>query len=108
MITSGSFTPFGANTTTTPTAQVALAVTASQQALTLPTLPQATQMRIAVVGSDPVSWAYGNQSGLTVANGVPMLGNSVEVFGLPFGITQLSFISSGTASTVRVVLGEGA
>jgi hypothetical protein len=107
MITSGSFTPFGANTAT-PTAQVELAVTASAQTLTLPTLPQATQVRIAVVGTDPVSWAYGNAvAGLTVANGVPMLGNSVEVFGLPFGTTQLSFISSGTASTVRVVLGEG-
>jgi len=106
MITSGSFTPVGA-ATTTPTAQASLAVTASVQTLTLPVWPEANQMRIAVVGTDPVSWAYGTRSGLTLGNGVPMLGNSVETFGIAPGTTTLSFISSGTASTVRVVLGEG-
>lgn len=106
MITTGSFAPYGANTST-PTAQAALAVTASAQALTLPVYPQANQVRIAVIGTDPVAWAYGNATGLTLANGVPMIGNSVETFTLPQGTTQMSFISSGTASTVRVVLGEG-
>ena len=106
MITSGSFTPFGANSTT-PTAQAALAVTASAQTLTLPVFPNANQVLVTVVGTDSVYWSYGSASGLTVNLGVPMLGNSQRVFGIPLGTTQMSFISSGTASTVRVVLGEG-
>jgi hypothetical protein len=93
---------------TTPAAQINGAVTASVTQINLPPLgSSAVTARFCVQGTDPVSWAYGSRSGLTLGNGVFMLPNSVEVFSLPPGVTQISAISSGTASTLRIVVGDG-
>jgi hypothetical protein len=102
------FQPRGA-AQTTPTAQVSGAVTASVTQINLPATVGSDSLnaRFCVHGTDPVSWAYGNQSGLTLGNGVFMLPNSVEVFALPPGFSQISVISSGTGSTLRIVVGDG-
>jgi hypothetical protein len=102
------FQPRAANQTT-PAAQVNGAVTASVTQINLPATAGTSSVnaRFCVHGTDPVSWAYGSRSGLTLGNGVFMLPNSAEVFTIPAGVTQISVISSGTASTLRIVLGDG-
>lgn len=95
-------------TGTTPDAQRPITTTSAVQTLNLPSTSRLGQtMRIMVDGTDPIAWAYGNSTGLTMDNGVPMVGNSVEVFGLPAEVTQLSVIGKTGGSVVRVVLGEG-
>lgn len=102
------FQPRNANQTT-PAAQVSGAVTASVTQISLPSTVGADSLnaRFCVQGTDPIAWAYGTQASLTLSNGVFMLPNSVEVFALPPGITTISVISSGTASTLRIVIGDG-
>lgn len=102
------FQPRGADQTT-PAAQVTGAVTASVTQISLPAgfSGAGGHARFCVQGADPVSWAYGSRSGLTLGNGVFMLPNSIEVFAVPPGVSQISVISSGTASTMRIVVGDG-
>lgn len=102
------FTPRAANTTT-PASQVALAVTASVQQMTLPGAPYAseTSARFVVDGTSTIAWCWGSNANLTVNNGCYMLANSIEIFTIPSGITQVSVVSSGTASTLRIVVGDG-
>jgi hypothetical protein len=102
------FQPRGADQTT-PTAQVNGGVTASVTQINLPAGFSGTggHARFCVQGADPVAWAYGSRASLSLGNGVFMLPNSVEVFSIPPGVSQISVISSGTASTMRIVVGDG-
>lgn len=101
------FQPRGASGTT-PTAQVALSITAAVQQITLPTMPtEGCTALIAVDGSANVAWCYGVSSGLTISNGVFMLANSKESFSIPGGISQLSVIGASALGTFRVVIGDG-
>lgn len=102
-----AFTPRGANQTT-PAAQVSIAVTAAIQQITLPTLSNGENVaRFIVDGTAPLAWCYGTNANLTVSNGVPMLANSVEVFGIPANILTISVIAGTTGSTLRINLGDG-
>jgi len=103
-----AYTPRGANSNP-PTAQAQIAVTASQQPLTIPGAPfvSDTPARFMVDGTVPITWCYGNEAGLTVNNGVPMVANSVELFSIPSNVTQISVIAAGTGSTLRIVVGDG-
>ncbi len=93
---------------TTPTAQVALAITAAVQQITIPAVPvEGGTMIIAVDGASNVAWSYGASSGLTINNGVFMFANSNETFTIPGGITQLSVIGASAAGTFRVIVGDG-
>ena len=101
------FQPRGASGTT-PTAQTALAITAAVQQITLPLIPaEGCSMLIAVDGASNVAWSFGISSGLTISNGVFMLANSKETFGVPGGITQLSVIGASAVGTFRVIIGDG-
>jgi len=101
------FQPRGA-TGTTPTANASLAVTASVQQITIPTVSNdGGTMRIVVSGTQEIAWSYGVSSGLSLSNGVSMLANTVESFAIPGGITQLSVVAAATGSTIRVHVGDG-
>lgn len=102
-----AFTPRGANQTT-PAAQVSVAVTASILQITLPTLANGENVaRFMVDGTQPIFWCYGTNANLTTSNGVPMVSNSVEVFGIPAGTQTISVIAGTTGSTLRINLGDG-
>lgn len=101
------FQPRGASGTT-PTAQTNIAVTAAVQQLTLPAIPaEGCSMRVVVDGTANIAWSYGVSSGLTLDNGVHMLAQTVEVYSVPAGTTQLSVIGAATGSTLRVIVGDG-
>jgi hypothetical protein len=90
----------------TPDAQRTLAVTSSVQVLTLPSTTRlGATVRVLVSGGN-IAFAWGAAPGLTIDNGVPMLGGTVEVFTPPNDTSQMAFISDTTA-TVRVTVGEG-
>lgn len=93
----------------TPAAQSNGAVGVAQAAITLVGAPFAAEAsaRFLVDGAQNIAWAYGNATGLTYANGCVMLGNSVEVFTIPAGVTQISTISLVAGSTLRIVIGDG-
>lgn len=63
--------------------------------------------RFLVDGTVNIAWCYGNNPGLTYANGEVMLANSVELFQIPVGVTVISVIAGGTGSTLRIMLGDG-
>ena len=92
-----------------PTGTVSLAVTAAIQQITLPNAPYATETiaRFAVIGTGPVYWCYGNSASLSTSNGVPQLQNSVELYGIPRNVTQISVIAAATGSTLSVTIGDG-
>jgi hypothetical protein len=91
-----------------PAAQASIAVTTAVQQLTLPQLPsEGGTMRVVVDGTSNIAWTFGVAAGLTMNNGVPMLGNTVESFSIPASVTQLSVIGAATGSTLRVVVGDG-
>lgn len=101
------FQPRGASGTT-PTAQTALVISAAVQQITLPLIPaEGCSMLIAVDGAANVAWSFGASSGLTINNGVFMLANTKEVFGVPGGTLQLSVIGASAAGTFRVTIGDG-
>lgn len=106
-----AFAPSGLNQNP-PVHQVTGAVTASVTTISLAALgapfADAKSIRLVVSGNDPVAFAYGTRAGLTLDNGAYMIGNTVESFKLPANVSVLSVISSGTASTLRVHVGEGA
>lgn len=92
----------------TAASTTALAVTASNQTLTLsPNGGSMTRsMRIAVIGTQTVFIALGTVTS-SVTTSMPILANSVEVFTLPAGLTTLSVIAADTGSTIYVTVGEG-
>ena len=92
----------------TAASTTALAVTASNQTLTMsPNGGSMTRsMRIAVIGTQTVFVALGTVTS-SVTTSMPILANSVEVFTLPAGLTTLSVIAAGTGSTIYVTIGEG-
>ena len=101
------FQPRGA-TGTTPTAQTNIAVTTGVQQLTLPAVQsEGGTIRIVNEGPANISWSFGVSASLTTGNGVLMLANTVETFGLPGGITQLSVIGTIAGSNMRVICGDG-
>jgi hypothetical protein len=103
-----AFQPRGSNQTT-PAGTVSGAVTASVTQINLPSAPYATDTvgRFVNDGTQEIFWAYGSESGLTTANGVPMLANTVETFSIPAGVTQISVIAGATGSTLRITVGDG-
>ena len=92
----------------TAASTTALAVTASNQTLTMsPNGGSMTRsMRIAVIGTQTVFVALGTVTS-SVTTSMPILANSVEVFTLPAGLTTLSVIAASTGSTIYVTIGEG-
>lgn len=102
------FTPRGANQTP-PVAQASGAVGVTVSQINLPNAPYdgETTARFMVDGTQPIAWAYGAQAGLTYANGEAMLGNSVETFMIPMGVSQISVIALAAGSTLRIMPGDG-
>jgi hypothetical protein len=97
----GSFNP-------TPTCSTSVAVTTAVQQLTLPaSLVQNGTMRLLVSGTAQIAWCYGANNNLTMGNGLNMLANTVETFGIPTGVTQISVIGASTGSTVYASVGVG-
>lgn len=93
-----------------PNANANVAVTTAQQAITLPTgfpCPSETIARFVVSGTQPISWCYGNNGSLTATNGCIQLANTVEIFGIPAGVSQVSVIAGGTGSTLYICYGDG-
>jgi hypothetical protein len=92
----------------TRTSTTALAVTGSNQTLTL--LPNGgamtRSMRLANIGTQTVFVALGTVTS-SVTTSMPILANSVEVFTLPASITTLSVIADGTGSTLYATIGDG-
>jgi hypothetical protein len=64
-------------------------------------------IRVVNQGTDVTAWCYGTRAGLTLANGILMLPNTVETFSLPAGVTTLSVIGSAGGNTFRVNAGDG-
>lgn len=93
----------------TPAAQVSGAVGVAQATIALPGAPYdgETTARFLVDGSQNIAWAYGNATGLLYTNGCAMLGNSVETFTIPAGVTQISTIALVAGSTLRIIIGDG-
>jgi hypothetical protein len=92
-----------------PAGTVNGAVTGSVTQLTLGVENSAAEasVRLVNVGSQTIFWAYGTEAGLTVANGVPMLPNTVEVFMLPPNTQTISVIAAATGSTLYATVGDG-
>lgn len=85
----------------------AAAVTTSAAQLTLPAVPSdGAQMRITIDGNQRVSWAYGNVP-VNITTGVLMLANTVEVFDVPGGTTQISHNAPAAGSNISVCIGRG-
>lgn len=95
-----------------PEGTYALDVTASSQAITLPTATGNRSVRIVVKGTSNVYWVYNATAAIpaTTANavGTYMLANTVETFFLPRDATTINFIGVTTGSTVYVTIGESA
>lgn len=83
-----------------------LAVTASNQSLTLPTGIGTRTIRILVSGSQTVFWRY--NAAATVAASTPILAGLSETFLLPNDATTINFIAGATGSTVYITIGESA
>lgn len=86
------------------------AVTAAVTQINLPgTAPYETETtgRFVNSGAQTIFWAYGTQAGLTAANGIPMLANTVETFTIPAGVSTISVIAAATGSTLYITAGDG-
>lgn len=113
--TSGALTALPVTAGTPPTTSSVpncngnVAVTTAIQQITIPNapFPSETIARFVAVGTQAISWCYGNNGSLTATNGNIQLGNTVEVFGIPVGITQVSVIAGNTGTTLYVVPGDG-
>lgn len=98
----------GGSSTNPPTCSAAVVATTSVQVLALPpTLIQNGTMLLVNQGTANVAWCYGNNTGLTMTNGVVVLANTSRVFALPGNVTQLSVIGSAAGSTFSAVVGDG-
>lgn len=106
MQTQFCFQPRAANQNP-PITQVVGAGTGAQATVAVPIVETECTLRIVNDGPASLAWCYGNQAGLTLANGVFMLGNTVETFNLPAGIATLSFIVAA-GNNFRVHFGDGA
>jgi hypothetical protein len=105
-----TFNPLGsAPASGAPTAQQNVAVTTGVQQVNLPSpaVFDNQTVRLVVDGSANIAWCCGNNSSLTMNNGVHMLANTVETFSVPVGTTQLSVIGAAAGSTFRVFVGDG-
>lgn len=92
----------------TAASTTALAVTGSNQALTMSpaTGSDGGTMRIANIGTQTVFIALGTVTS-SVTTSMPMLANTVETFSLPGAVTTLSVIAAATGSTLYVTVGQG-
>lgn len=107
-----AFMPHGAypGSTGTPNAQTPVGLTGAAQTINLPFAAGGgaqNSMRIFVDGGSGLAWCYGSNPNLTYSNGLPMPANSVEVFRVPAGVTQITVIGQSASGTVRVSSGEG-
>lgn len=105
----GAFLPRGA-TQITVASTATLAVTASAQQVTIPTVgTDGGSIRIMNSGTQVVFFLYGNLAVTTsgAAMGVPLLPNTVETFGVGPNVTQLSAIAAATGSTLYITAGDG-
>lgn len=102
-----AFQPVG-SFTAPPVCSAQIEVTTSVQALTLPVsnIVNGT-MRLVVSGTSNVAWCYGDNPELTMANGVVMLADTVEVFALPSSVGEISVIGASTGSTFIASAGDG-
>jgi hypothetical protein len=109
MQTQFCFQPRASNQAT-PAGTVNGAVTASVTNIVLPVGPGLTECTARFVnsGAQVIFWSYGAGASLSVANGVPMLPNTVETFNIPAGVSQLAVIAAATGSTLYVTVGDGA
>lgn len=108
-----AFTPRGMDQTiATPKSQANVTVTgAGVQTIDLTTVgaPYAsdTQARFMVDGTQPIAWCFGTGAGLTYNNGEAMLGNSLELFDIPRGVTTIAVTATAAGSVLRVMPGDG-
>lgn len=86
-----------------------LAVTAGAASITLNSSNIANASRaVRIVNAGTTSIAMAFDTTATTTQGMVMLGNTVESFTLPQGVSAISFISlSGAAGTVYVTQGDG-
>jgi hypothetical protein len=91
-------------------ATVSLAVLTTSAAVPAIANQTLANFRLANVGSNTVFLAFAPQGAAapvaTTATGMPMIGNSEEVFTLPPG-TQIAAIAAATGNTLYVTAGEG-
>jgi hypothetical protein len=81
--------------------------TASAQ-LRIPMPVQPSVVRLANIGTQTVFIAFGDSTvTATVADGFPMIANSVECISMPSTATHVAAIASGTGSTLYATVGEG-
>jgi len=100
------FQPFGANTATTPTAQVGkITLSVAVQTFTFDMPAEGGSIRITTTGN--CAWSLGAASGLTIDNGEYMLAGATEVFGIPGGKLTFAAIGEAATGTIRVHAGIG-
>lgn len=90
---------------------VALAVTGSAQAMTLPNFPSGPRLvRLVNAGNQVVHFVFGNLAVTTsgTALGIPILANTELIVEVPGSATQISAIAATTGSILyATVLGAG-
>lgn len=83
-----------------------LAVTATSQALSLPTAIGNRSIMITTFGTVQVFWSY--DTAAVVATSTPINPNTQTTFFLPRDATTINFIAAGTGTTVIITPGESA
>jgi len=96
-----AFTPVG------DTVNVAVGVATASVAVTRPSI--GTQaVRLFNSGTNVIYVSFGTSGvAATVAISIPMLPNSIEIFGLPNGVTHVAAISGIAGNTLYITTGEG-
>lgn len=90
------------------TVDFAVTGTTASAALRIPMPGQPSVVRLANIGTETVFVAFGPSTvAATVADGFPMIANSVECFSLPADATHVAAIAGGVGSTLYATVGEG-
>jgi len=89
---------------------VNIAVTASSQVLAINSTPIGVRsVRVVNTGTQTIFLKFGiSTTTATLADGFPVLSNTVETFLLQNEVTHVACIASATGSTLYVTVGEGA
>lgn len=109
-----AFVPRNINLTT-PNAQASGAAAGAPSYIDLTGVgaPYATETvaRFIVDGTVAVAWCYNTaavaNANLTIANGEYMLGNTLELFGIPSGVIGVTVVAGAGGSTLRICPGDG-
>jgi len=88
---------------------VALAVTSASASIDFTALHNGSTARLANVGGELVYIKFGGSDVTADENDIPMLGNTVEVFALPNGVTHCAAASDSSpgSNTLYITPGDG-